>query len=156
MRGARTAKRRERRRRSPLAPATPASRPTCARGAARAAGSGQTRSVAQRRPTRGAPTTGDWAVEGAFDVLASGQWDDLKAHAVKKIRALLANLDRELAGRDFPVGSRRTVVDAYLFVYLGWAEKLAGNLAEFKNLARVFARMNADPAVQKVLRDEQA
>ncbi|XYI02384.1 transposase [Sorangium sp. So ce1128] len=71
VRGARTAKRRERRRRSPLAPATPASRPTCARGAARATGSWQTRSVAQRRPTRGATTTGDWAVEGAFDVLAS-------------------------------------------------------------------------------------
>ncbi|WP_437596138.1 glutathione S-transferase family protein [Sorangium sp. So ce590] len=85
-----------------------------------------------------------------------GQWDDLKAHAVKKIRALLAHLDRQLAGRDFPVGSRRTVVDAYLFVYLGWAEKLAGGLAEFPHLARVFARMNADPAVQKVLRDEQA
>jgi len=42
-----------------------------ARGAARATGSGQTRSVAQRPPTRGAPTTGSFAEERAFDVLAS-------------------------------------------------------------------------------------
>ncbi|UQA60619.1 glutathione S-transferase family protein [Polyangium aurulentum] len=83
------------------------------------------------------------------------QWADLKAHAVAKVRALLANLDRRLADREYPVGSHRTVVDAYLFVYLGWTEKLAGGIASFPNLTRVFARMNADPAVQKVLRAEE-
>ncbi|WP_437944531.1 transposase [Sorangium sp. So ce281] len=70
VRGARTAKRRERRRRSPLSPATPASTPTCAAAlpAHRFAANALGRAAP---PTRGAPTTGHWAVEGAFDVLAS-------------------------------------------------------------------------------------
>lgn len=74
--------------------------------------------------------------------------------AVENVRAQLSRVDRALDGRDFLVGDRRSVADAYLYVILRWADGMAGGLDEFPQLARFKAAMERDPAVRRALAAE--
>lgn len=78
----------------------------------------------------------------------------LKRKAVENIRVQLGRIDAALEGRDFLVGNRRSVADAYLYVILRWTEAVGGGLADFPQLARAKANMEKDPAVQRVLAAE--
>jgi glutathione S-transferase len=78
-----------------------------------------------------------------------------KENARTTIRGLLAQADAQLAGREWIAGDR-SIADPYLFVVLRWAKGQDVDLAGLDNLARFGARMEADPAVQKVLRQESA
>jgi glutathione S-transferase len=77
-----------------------------------------------------------------------------KEHAKSTLRTLFARADAQLAGRDWLAGSR-SISDPYLFVVLRWAKGLGIDLTGFDHLARFFARMEGDPAVKKVLKDEE-
>jgi glutathione S-transferase len=76
-----------------------------------------------------------------------------KEHAKSTLRTLFARADAQLAGRDWLAGSR-SISDSYLFVVLRWAKGLGIDLTGFDHLARFFARMEGDPAVKKVLKEE--
>ena len=78
-----------------------------------------------------------------------------KDNARANVRGLLERADAQLAAHDWIAGSR-SIADPYLFVVLRWAAGQNVNLAGLDNLARFVARMEADPAVQNVLRKESA
>ncbi len=76
-----------------------------------------------------------------------------KDAARAKLRGLFERVDAQLAGRDWVAGPR-SIADPYLYVVSRWAKAQGIDLAGLDNLARFVARMEADPAVQKVLKDE--
>lgn len=76
-----------------------------------------------------------------------------KTHARTTLRTLFERADAQLAGRDWLVGSR-SIADPYLYVVLRWARGQNLDLGGLENLAQFTARMEADPAVQKVLKEE--
>lgn len=76
-----------------------------------------------------------------------------KTQAHVTLRTLFTRADTQLASRDWIAGAR-SIADAYLYVVLRWAKGQEVNLGGLDNLARFVARMEADPAVQKVLKEE--
>jgi glutathione S-transferase len=90
---------------------------------------------------------------------ASGYLEDAAAIAKSQenartaLRKLFARADTQLAGRDWIAGTR-SIADPYLYVVTRWAKANAVDLSGFDNLAKFVARIEADPAVRKVLRDE--
>ncbi|MFC4822363.1 glutathione S-transferase family protein [Dokdonella ginsengisoli] len=76
-----------------------------------------------------------------------------KTHARTTLRTLFERTDAQLAGRDWLAGSR-SIADPYLYVVLRWARGQNLDLGGLENLAQFAARMEADPAVQKVLKEE--
>jgi glutathione S-transferase len=76
-----------------------------------------------------------------------------KDAARTKLRGLFERVDAQLAGRDWVAGTR-SIADPYLYVVSRWAKAQGIDLAGLDNLARFVVRMEADPAVRKVLKDE--
>lgn len=76
-----------------------------------------------------------------------------KDAARAKIRTLYERADAHLAGKDWLAGSR-SVADPYLYVTYRWARANGVDLNGLDNLAAFASRIEADPAVQKVLQDE--
>lgn len=76
-----------------------------------------------------------------------------KARAKERIRQHLETIDQQLAGRDWLTGTR-SIADPYLFVITLWCKFVGVDLAGLENIARFRDHMNADPAVQKVLKEE--
>ncbi|MEP1231432.1 MAG: glutathione binding-like protein [Litorimonas sp.] len=73
----------------------------------------------------------------------------------KLIRAELTRLENQLEGREYIVGNRKTVVDAYAFPMLRWSiEKLSNGLDDYPNVMGLHNRIQADPAVQDVMKEE--
>jgi glutathione S-transferase len=65
-----------------------------------------------------------------------------------RMAALCAQLDRELAGREWLDGSKRTIADACLLAAVRWAERHAGlRLSDFPRLRQYVAEQHGDPAV---------
>lgn len=73
--------------------------------------------------------------------------------ARRKLRGLFERADRQLEGRDWIAGTR-SIADPYLFVVTRWAKAKQVDFSGLGNLERHFQRMNADPAVQRVLKAE--
>ncbi len=71
------------------------------------------------------------------------------------IRKELEVLERHLQGRIYIVGDSPTIVDAYAFPMLRWAQvKLPEKLENTPNLQRLHDALAADAAVQKVMNAE--
>ena len=79
--------------------------------------------------------------------------EQTKLDARTKLRGLFERADTQLAGQDWLSGTR-SIADPYLYVVLRWARTAGVDLAGLDNLQRFSARMEADPAVQRVLADE--
>ncbi len=79
---------------------------------------------------------------------------ELKEMAAANIKKRYAYLDALLAGRDYLMGERFTVADAYLFVTLNWTFPLKMDLAEWPRLKAFHARVAARPAVQQAMQAE--
>ena len=78
--------------------------------------------------------------------------DEVKAFARKTVEERFDYVERQFAG-PYVMGDSATLPDAYLFVLLGWAEKMIG-LERWPKLAE-FRRMFAErPAVRHVLKFE--
>ncbi len=86
--------------------------------------------------------------------VAEDQYDKLRQAAVEKVRVLMGRIDARMANKDHLIANRRSVLDAYLFVFLRWVDKKAGGLDAFPNLKRFAQRMKDDPAVQNVMQVE--
>ncbi len=76
-----------------------------------------------------------------------------KDAARAKIRTLYERADAHLADKEWLAGSR-SVADPYLYVTYRWARANGVDLGGLDKLAAFASRMEADPAVQKVLQDE--
>ncbi len=73
-----------------------------------------------------------------------------KTHARKSLRDLFERANQQLEGRDWIAGGR-SIADPYLYVVLRWAKGSGVDLSGLDHLERFFARIDADPAVKKVL-----
>lgn len=76
---------------------------------------------------------------------------EVKAKAAEEVGFQLAIVEEHLNGRDWVLGDRRSVLDAYLFVFCLWAGFLPKPLKEYPNLAAFAGRMKADPGVQAAM-----
>ena len=63
-------------------------------------------------------------------------------------------LDEQLTGKDFLMGNRFSVADAYLFVVTRWARPMNIDLGAYPHLRAHHERIAARPAVQEALRVE--
>ncbi len=75
---------------------------------------------------------------------------------IDSFRGRLQYADQALAGRQFLVGERFTVADAYLFTVLSWIDDLGVRMADYPNLAAFYRRVESRPTVQTVLKTEAA
>ncbi len=68
------------------------------------------------------------------------------------VSAKITLLDDHLAGRDWMVGDKRTIIDAYVLPMLNWADaKLPGGLAIYAAVSAYHRRMLADPIVKTII-----
>ena len=76
-----------------------------------------------------------------------------REHAKSKLRGYFGRVDEQLARHDWIAGNR-SVADAYLYIVTRWAKGQGVDLSGYDHLAKFVARMEADAAVQKVLKAE--
>lgn len=86
-----------------------------------------------------------------FNRAASAEARDL---AISALTMRFGFLARSLEGRDYLMGERFTVADAYLFTVLNWCGFSGIDLAPWPVLQAFQARIAARPAVQQALRAE--
>jgi glutathione S-transferase len=93
-------------------------------------------------------------IHKGFSPLWSRQLDDAaKAPFKTMLWSKLGDLSKRMEGRDFAYGDSFTVVDAYLFAVLRWAQYFGG-LGEFPALDAYVARMAARPSVVAAMEAE--
>jgi glutathione S-transferase len=63
-------------------------------------------------------------------------------------------LDKQLAGKDYLMGKRFTVADAYLFTVLRWTVPMKIDLAPWPNLAAYLQRVGKRPKVKEAMQEE--
>lgn len=63
-------------------------------------------------------------------------------------------LEKMLAGKQFIMGDKFTVADAYLFAVLRWTDMLKVDLGKWPNIRNFVARVAARPAVQETMKAE--
>jgi glutathione S-transferase len=80
--------------------------------------------------------------------------DEAKAVAREQMEKKFVFLNDQLAGKAYLLGSRFSVVDAYLFTVMGWAKALKFDLSALPHLSAFVERMAARPAVDAALAAE--
>ena len=78
---------------------------------------------------------------------------EMKDHLKKKIGEKFDHVEKELGDKDFLLGDHLTLPDAYLFVILGWGEKMIG-LERWPRLQAFRERMMERDSVREVLKLE--
>jgi len=63
-------------------------------------------------------------------------------------------LNEKLAGKQYLMGDKFTVADAYLFTILRWSPRIGIDLAKWPNLKSYIDRVGARPKVQEALKAE--
>ncbi len=74
---------------------------------------------------------------------------------IAKMKQRFGELDKVLARRDYLMGEKFSVADAYLFTLLGWSRNFGLDLGEWKHLADYRQRIAARPAVKAALESER-
>jgi glutathione S-transferase len=87
-------------------------------------------------------------------VIQTADEANAKQAAFRQLDLQYARLDRLMEGKDWRVLDHRTVADAYLYVMCSWKDMTPTSLANFPALAAFSARMNADPAVNAAVEQE--
>ena len=64
------------------------------------------------------------------------------------------NIDKMLEGKQYLMGDKFTVADAYLYTVTRWAPRVEFDLLPFPNVKAFMERMNARPKVQEALKAE--
>ncbi len=80
--------------------------------------------------------------------------DGAKEMAKEAIAKRFAYFDAHLAGKQYLMGDRFTVADAYLFTVAGWSKYVNIDLAPYANLSAFMARVAARPKVKEALKAE--
>jgi glutathione S-transferase len=89
-----------------------------------------------------------------FSPLFGAASEDVKADSKAKLTKRFDYVNKELAGKDYLIGTNFTVADAYLFVMLTWANHLKLDLTPYSNLHAFFARVFARPKVHAAMKAE--
>jgi glutathione S-transferase len=63
-------------------------------------------------------------------------------------------LDQQLAGRQYLMGDKFTIADAYLFTVLRWSPRIEVDLAKWPNVKAYVDRVGARPKVREALQAE--
>jgi glutathione S-transferase len=63
-------------------------------------------------------------------------------------------INKELAGKQYLMGDKFTVADAYLFTVLRWTSRIGMDLSKWPNLKAYVERVAARPKVQEALKAE--
>lgn len=79
---------------------------------------------------------------------------DYKPLVIDKLKARLAWVDGELAGRQYLMGDAFSLADVYLFNVTNWAPLVKVDIADLAHIAAFRSRMAARPAVQTAMRAE--
>lgn len=82
--------------------------------------------------------------------------EDYKPVARALLEKKLAYINESLEGKQWIVGTRFSVADAYLFTVLRWAPHVGLNLDALSNITAYMARVEARPAVAAALAAERA
>lgn len=80
--------------------------------------------------------------------------DETKQFFKDRIAKYFAYADKQLAGKDYLMGSQFTVADGYLFVMLAWAGRMKIDIASLPNLSAYQARIAARPKVIEAMTSE--
>ncbi|WP_343737987.1 glutathione binding-like protein [Achromobacter sp.] len=83
-----------------------------------------------------------------------GAQKELAASASALLTKLFAQLDTQLAGKQYLAGAAPSVADAYLYVVLRWAHAKEVDLTGLSNLSAFFERMQANAGVKAALQAE--
>ena len=81
--------------------------------------------------------------------------EEVRAAAIAVVRTRLGLLERQMTGRLWMVGGKRTILDAYVTPMLNWSKSLIpGGLDDFPAARAHHDWMLRDAAVRKVMEDE--
>ena len=80
--------------------------------------------------------------------------DAYKAISKENLTAKYKNIDKHLAGRQYLVGERFGVADAYLFTVTRWSPRVELDLSPFPNVGAFMERVAARPKVKEALAEE--
>jgi glutathione S-transferase len=80
--------------------------------------------------------------------------DAFKAISKENLAKRFDWVNAQLAGRQYLMGDKFTIADAYLFTVLRWAPRIEIDLAKWPNLKAYVDRVAARPKVQEALKAE--
>ena len=80
--------------------------------------------------------------------------EDYKPVAKENLAKRFDWLDQQLAGKEYLLGSKFSVADAYLFTLLRWTKPTQIDLAKWPNLKAYVERVGARPKVKEALKAE--
>jgi glutathione S-transferase len=80
--------------------------------------------------------------------------DAYKAISKETLATKYKNIDKHLAGKQYLMGDKFTVADAYLFTVTRWSPRVEFDLTPFPNLTAFMDRVAARPKVQEALKAE--
>jgi glutathione S-transferase len=80
--------------------------------------------------------------------------DAYKTISKENLAGRFAYLDKQLAGRQYLMGDKFTVADAYLFTVLNWSKRVEIDLGQWPNVTAYVARVAARPKVQEAMKAE--
>jgi len=80
--------------------------------------------------------------------------EEFKVLSREVIGRRVAWLDKELAGKQYLMGDKFTVADAYLFTVLRWSPRVGVDLSKSPNVTAYVDRVAARPKVQEALKAE--
>ena len=89
-----------------------------------------------------------------FGPLFGAASEEVKADSKAKIAKRFDYVNKELAGKEYLLGTNFTAADAYLFVMLTWANHLKIDLTPYSNLHVFFAKVFARPKVHAAMKAE--
>lgn len=78
----------------------------------------------------------------------------IKEASYKLIDRVYQHLDRHLEGKDYVVGNRRTISDAYAFAMIRWGNSLPNGLATYPNLDRFYHHWCEDAGVKRAMEQQ--
>jgi glutathione S-transferase len=79
---------------------------------------------------------------------------EVRAERLDYLRKRFGYIDKVLDGKQFLLGDRYTVADAYLFVMVSWASHVGLDLGGLANIGAFAQRVGGRPAVQAALKAE--
>jgi glutathione S-transferase len=80
--------------------------------------------------------------------------DEFKKLTREVIDRRLEWLNKQLAGKQYLMGDKFTLPDAYMFAVLRWSPGLGIDLSKFPNVKAYADRVGARPKVQETLKSE--
>jgi len=86
-----------------------------------------------------------------FNPKATTEW---KAAVTERLGVRMDYLAKELAGKQYLMGEKFSVADAYLFTILNWAPMVKFDMSRWPAVTEYYKRVGARPKVQEALKAE--